>query len=70
MDPSLLDSPELGSAADTFALYDSVTRIRPTPIGKAALLSVAIPAAIPLLGLLAMEVPIKDLLIKIIQILL
>jgi hypothetical protein len=61
----LLDAPELGPVADTLSLYEAVTKMRTAPIGKTALFAVALPAAIPMVALFAIEVPIKDLLLKI-----
>ena len=61
----MLDAPELGPVADTLSLYEAVAKMRTAPIGKAALFAVALPAAIPMLALFAIEVPIKDLLLKI-----
>ena len=62
----LLQAPEIGPVADTLSLYEAVTKMRPAPIGKAALLTIALPAALPMLALFAIEVPIKDLLLKIV----
>lgn len=62
---SLLEAPEIGPVADAVALYEAVTNMRAAPIGKSAILAVALPAAIPLLALFAIEVPIKELLLKI-----
>ncbi|MGR9088708.1 MAG: hypothetical protein ACU841_16790 [Gammaproteobacteria bacterium] len=63
--PTLLNAPEIGPVADTLSLYTAVASMRVFPVGKAGLLSVALPAAIPMLALFAIEVPIKDLLLKI-----
>ncbi len=65
VDDPLLQAPELGPVADTLTLYDAVAKMRPVPIGKAAILSIALPAALPMLALFAIEVAIKDLLLKI-----
>ena len=65
----LLQAPEIGPVADTLSLYEAVTKMRAAPIGKAALLTIALPAAIPMLALFAIQVPIKDLLLKIAEIL-
>ncbi|MGH8627656.1 MAG: hypothetical protein ACREYC_21085 [Gammaproteobacteria bacterium] len=65
----LLQAPEIGPVADTLSLYEAVTKMRAAPIGKVALLTIALPAAIPMLALFAIEVPIKDLLLKIVGIL-
>jgi hypothetical protein len=62
--PPLLMAPEIGPVADAVTLYESVANMRPAPIGKAAVVAIALPAAIPLLALLAIEIPIRELLIK------
>ena len=64
-DPSLLEAQEIGPVADTVGLYEAVTNMRAAPIGKSAILAVALPAAIPMLALFAIEIPIKDMLLKI-----
>ncbi len=64
-DSSLLEAQEIGPVADTVSLYDAVSKMRFAPIGKTAILSVAVPAAIPMLALFAIEVPIKEMLLKI-----
>jgi hypothetical protein len=62
----LLQAPEIGPVADTLSLYEAVTNMRAAPIGKTALLTIALPTAIPLLALFAIKVPIKELLLKIV----
>ena len=64
-DPSLLEAQEIGPVADTVGLYEAVTNMRAAPIGKSAILAVALPAAIPMLALFAIEIPIKEMLLKI-----
>jgi len=63
----ILDAPELGPVADTVSLYDAVARMRPVPIGKAALLAIAVPAVVPLLLMFALKVPIMDILVKLLH---
>lgn len=70
IDDPLLDAPEVGPVADTLALYEAVTRMRPVPIGKSAILAIAIPTAIPILALFSIEIPVKDILIRIVSTLL
>ena len=65
----LLAAPELGPVADTVGLYEAVAGMRTVPVGKAALLSVALPAAIPMVALAALEIPVKDILLKILGLL-
>lgn len=62
LDDPVLDAPEIGAAADTAVLYDSVVRMRPVPIDAAAVLAVAIPAALPMLAVLATRIPLSTLL--------
>jgi len=62
----LLAAPELGPVADTLTLYEAVRKMRPVPIGRRSLLAILVPAALPLLGVLAIEVPVKDLLLKLV----
>jgi hypothetical protein len=66
-DDSLLQAPEIGPVADTMSIYEAVSQMRMAPIGKAAVISIALPAAIPLMALFALQVPIKDILLKILS---
>jgi hypothetical protein len=65
-DDALLQAPEIGPVADTAAIYESVSRMRPLPFGKSTLLGIAVPTLIPILVLLSTQVPIKDVLKKIV----
>lgn len=60
----ILSAPEIGPVADANALYDAVARSRTILVGKRALLSVLVPAALPLVAVFAIEVPVKELLLK------
>ena len=48
------------------ALYEAVSRMRPVPFGKSTLLGIAVPTLIPILVLLSTQVPIKEVLKKIV----
>jgi hypothetical protein len=61
-DDSVLSAPEIGPVAHTIGLYEAVQRMRPVPIGKAGLLAIALPVAIPFIGVLAIQIPLKELL--------
>jgi hypothetical protein len=65
-DDGLLQAPEIGPVADTVALYEAVGRMRPVPFGKSTLLGIAVPTLIPILVLLSTQVPIKEVLKKIV----
>jgi hypothetical protein len=58
----LLQAAELGPVIDTVSMYEVVEQIRPAPIGKQALLAVLLPALIPMLPVVAMQIPLKDVL--------
>jgi hypothetical protein len=40
--------------------------MRPLPVGRSALLAIALPAALPLIPVIAIEVPVKDILLKLV----
>ena len=52
--------------ADSLALYDAVRRMQTVPFGKSTLVGIAVPTLVPILVLLSTQVPIKDVLKKII----
>jgi len=60
----ILDAPELGPVADVQAMYQSVAAMRPAVISKSILLRIALPAALPLLLLVATQWPLKSTLSK------
>ena len=64
---TLLDAPELGPVADTAAIYAAVAAMRTTPVGKKAVLSLALPLLIPMLVLLSLQVPIKQILLTLLK---
>jgi hypothetical protein len=64
-DDPLLQAPELGPVADTLTLYQAVSDMRIVPIGKSSLLAIAIPTLIPIVALFSIQIPLKDVLIKI-----
>src|SRR5262249_34099696 len=67
---ALLGAPELGPVADTGTMYEAVERMRPVPIGKLALAAVIVPAALPMLVVVALQVPVKDLVMGLAKVLL
>lgn len=66
-DSPLLDAPELGPVADKLSLYEAVAKMRSTPIGKTAVKTIVLPAAIPMFALFAIEIPIKEMLLKLLS---
>ena len=69
-DDGLLEAPELGPVADTLTLYQAIEKLRPTPIGKQSIVTVAGAAIIPMLPVIAIQIPIKEQLLSVIKILL
>ncbi len=66
VDDALLAAPEIGPVADTVALYEAVSRMRTVPIGRPTLLMIVLPALLPLLAVFAIQVPIKEILKKLV----
>lgn len=63
-DNPMLDAPELGPVADVHAMYQAVAAMRSAVISKSILLKIALPAALPLLVLIATQWPLKSTLSK------
>jgi hypothetical protein len=68
-DKGLLKAPDLGPVADTITMYEAVKRIKPVPLGKQSLLAIIIPALLPMIPVLAIKVPVKDTLLRLLGIL-
>jgi hypothetical protein len=60
----ILDAPEIGPVADAAAMYEAVVKMRLVPIGKVSIAGILLPLALPLLVVAALQVPLKDLLLK------
>jgi hypothetical protein len=52
--------------ADTVSLYEAVRRMQTVPFGKSALIGIAVPTLVPIIVLLSTQVPIKEVLKKIV----
>jgi len=70
VDDPLLDAPEIGPSADVATLYAAVCRMLPAPFPPAMILSVALPAALPMVAVVAMEVPVAVLVKRVLDALL
>jgi len=60
----ILDAPEIGPVADAAAMYEAVVKMRVVPIGKVSIVGILLPLAVPLLVVAALQVPLKELLLK------
>jgi hypothetical protein len=61
-DDALLNAPELGPVADTASIYAAVATMRVLPIGLATVAPLLIAAMLPLIAVLAIEIPIAKIL--------
>jgi hypothetical protein len=66
-DEPILDAPEIGPVADTAGMYESVKRMRRVPVGKASIVMIVVPLAIPLVLAAALQIPLKELLLKLVK---
>jgi hypothetical protein len=66
-DDPVSSAPELGPLTDTLSIDEAVRAMRVMPIGKLALASVVIPTAVPLLVVVLLEIPLKELLLTILK---
>jgi len=63
----ILDAPELGPVVDISAIYDAVQRVTPLPIGKSTIMMVLLPIIIPMLFVISQQIPIRELLLKLLK---
>jgi hypothetical protein len=61
-DDALLSAPELGPIADTGSIYEAVAAMRMLPIGMSTVAPLLIAAMLPLIAVLAIEIPIAKIL--------
>jgi hypothetical protein len=66
-EPQILDAPELGPVADTAAIYDAVRSMRSIPIGRNSVLPVAVAASLPIVAALAVQMPVKELALRLLK---
>jgi len=64
---AILNAPELGSVADTTSLYEAVKRMRVVPLGKASVTPILLAAAAPMIVVVAIQVPVKEILLSIMK---
>ncbi len=63
----ILDAPELGPVVDISAIYDAVGKVTPVPVGKSSIMMVLVPIIIPMLVVISREIPVRDLLLKLLK---
>jgi hypothetical protein len=68
-DDGLFEAPELRLLADMIKRYETVKRIKLAPLDKQSLLAVLAPALLPMIPVLAIKVPVKDTLLRLLGVL-
>jgi hypothetical protein len=66
-DTPLLEPTGVGPIADAAAMFNAVRSMRTLPIGKGTLATIAVPISVPLLVLVALQVPIGKLLFGLVK---
>jgi hypothetical protein len=66
-DAPLLEPAGVGPIADATAMFDAVRSMRSIPIGKASLAAIALPIAVPMLAVAALQIPIRNLLFGLVK---
>jgi hypothetical protein len=65
----MLEPAGIGPLADAAAAYEAARRLRSVPVTRKAITGILFPMALPLLLLVATQVPLKDLLVKLVKVL-
>jgi hypothetical protein len=68
-DAPILDAPELGPIADTAAPYELIAKIRPLPLTMGSLMPLVGAAVLPMIVLMALDLPLKSVLKTVLKIL-
>ena len=68
-DEPILDAPEIGPVADAAVLYESVKNMRIVPISKISIAMILIPLSLPFLAVVALQIPLKSLLLDLLKLL-
>jgi hypothetical protein len=61
-DDALLNAPELGPVADVRTMHEAISAIQLTPIGRQTVITLFSAAALPMVPVLAIEIPVAELL--------
>jgi hypothetical protein len=60
-DDAVLGAPELGPVADTVAMYEAVARMRPLLVSKQSVAPLVVAALVPMLAVLSLQIPVVEL---------
>ena len=67
LEDDILSAPEIGPAADVATLYGMGTSMQVMPAGKMQIASILVPALVPVLFVVSLEIPIRDILLKLLK---
>src|SRR4029453_75145 len=63
----LLEPEGVGPIADAAAMFDAVRSMRLLPIGKSSLAGIAVPILVPMLVVVALQIPIRSLVLDLVK---
>jgi len=66
-DAPLLEPEGVGVIADAATMYSQVKAMRILPIGKTSLVAILLPIAVPMLAMVALQIPIAKLLLGLVK---
>jgi hypothetical protein len=69
-DSPLIEPAGIGVMADAATMYLAVRAMRSFPLGKTSLLAIAVPIAVPMLLVAALQIPVKTMLLGVVKTLL
>jgi len=64
---ALIEAFEIGCVADTILLYQAVKGMRPVLLGKTSVAPILLAAVVPMLAVLALAAPVREVLAKLIK---
>jgi hypothetical protein len=63
----LLEPEGVGPIADAAAMFDAVRSMRMLPIGKSSFAGIVVPIAVPMLAVIALQIPIRELALDLVK---
>ena len=68
-DNELLEALELRLLADTIKRYEAIKGIKLAPLGRQSLVAILAPALLPMIAVFVIKVPVKDMLLRLLGVL-
>jgi hypothetical protein len=67
VEDDILSASEIGPAVDLGSLYDMGTKLQMVPIGRLQVLVLLLPALLPVLAVATIEIPLKEIVLKLFE---